>query len=339
MTVTFDDAGQKTGVVLVTVTYGERVNYLRQLLDRAIDGEGVYKAVVVNNAAVSDLSQLKAKWGERVSLVDLDLNTGSANGYAIGIHSALVLGAEYIWLMDDDNAPAKGALGALRRELSRLSDEVGTGHAAVLGFRPSRMRAPSDVQRSFAPVSSFVGFHARQIPEKLRHFVWRRPLGCSARDRFVDVPYSPYGGFLAHRHVFQNLGAPRKDLVLYADDWEYTMRLTMRGGRIRLVFDAVIEDLEKSWNSGRRQSNIFFQSLLLGSDFRVYYTFRNHAWLSCNVQCASHFIYRLNKFLFLSLLTFFAIPLRKGRRLRVIRHAVADGERGILGINPKYPLA
>jgi GT2 family glycosyltransferase len=338
MTIALEDIGRRIDVVLVTVTYGDRIRYLSQLLDRAMGTEGVYKAVVVNNATMSDLSQLKAKWGERVSIIDLDSNTGSANGYAIGIRAALIHGAEYIWLMDDDNAPAEGALSVLRRELSSLSDEIGISRAAVLGFRSSRMKTLGDLRRNFAPPSSFVGFHASQISQKLARLVGRRRPDRPARADSVEVPYSPYGGFLAHRLVFQHLGLPRKDFVLYADDWEYTMRLTRKGGRIRLITGAAIEDLESSWNQKREQPSIFFQSLVLGSDFRVYYTFRNHVWLSRNVLCASRFVYRLNKFLFLSLLSFFAVMRRKGRRLDLIRRAVADGERGALGINPKFPM-
>lgn len=325
-------------MVLVTVTYGDRIKYLAQLLDRALGEEGVSQSVVVSNAAISDLSQLKAKWGRRVVIVDLPSNTGSAQGYAIGIRTALALGAEYIWLMDDDNAPAKGTVRILCQELAHLSAEIGIERAAVLGFRKSRTKAPNSPQRNYPPSSSFCGFHVMQIPQKLlRRF--SRPRGeFGVSNTAIDVPYSPYGGFLAHRKTFKRLGVPKSDLVLYADDWEYTMRLTRRGGKIRLVPHAGIEDLEPSWNQKQKPKNIFVQSLLLGSDFQIYYTFRNHVWLNRHVQCASQILYRVNKFVFLLLLSAFAVPLRKSRRLNLIRCAICDGERGNLGINPNYPL-
>ena len=339
MTATFDDIARSTEVVLVTVTYGHRLMYLSQLLDRTIGDAGVIRAVVVSNAAVADFSPLKAKWGNRIGIVELDSNTGSANGYAVGIQCALASGAEYLWLMDDDNAPAKGALLLLRQELSRLSTEVGVDRAAVSGFRASRMKALGDVRRNFAPPSSFVGFHTSQIPQKLSRLLGRQTPVRPVAGHAIDVPYAPYGGFLAHCQAFRRLGVPKKDLVLYADDWEYTMRLTKSGGRIRLVFGAIIDELEASWNRERKQANVFLQSLVSGTDLQVYYTFRNHVWLSRNVQCASQLIYRLNKFTFLALLSVLAISLRKRRRLGLIRRAVSDGERGRLGVNASYPLA
>ncbi len=296
------------------------------------------RAVIVNNAAISDFSQLKAKWGRRIAVVDLASNTGSAHGYAIGIQAALALGAAYLWLMDDDNAPAKGTVRILCRELAHLSGEIGIERAAVLGFRKSRSKISNSPWRNYPPSSSFVGFHVMQIPQKLLRRLSRPPAETNAGNEAVDVPYSPYGGFLAHREAFERLGIPRTDLVLYADDWEYTMRLTRRGGKIRLVPNAGIEDLEPSWNQRRKQTNIFVQSLVFGSDFQVYYTFRNHVWLNRNVQCASEVLYSVNKFVFLFLLSVFAVMLRKGARLNLIRCAISDGERGSLGTNPNYPL-
>jgi GT2 family glycosyltransferase len=223
-------------------------------------------------------------------------------------------------------------------ELDRLSDEVGIEHAAVLGFRKSRLKATGDLRGNFAPSSSFVGFHVVQIPQKITR---RLKLSLSDRgvpDASIDVPYSPYGGLLAHREMFRCLGLPKREFVLYADDWEYTMRLTRKGGKIRLIPGAYIEDMEASWNQNTSNGSIFFRSLALGSDFQVYYTFRNHVWLNRNVQCASEMIYNVNKFVFLALLSLFAVRLRRRERFNLIRSAIADGERGSLGINAKYPL-
>jgi len=328
----------KSRIVLVTVTYGDRVRYLSQLLDRTL-GEGcVFQAVIVNNASVSEISQINAKWGDRVVVIDLASNTGSANGYAVGIEAALALGAEYLWLMDDDNAPAKDAVRILCQELARLSDKTGIERAAVLGLRKSRATALSDMQIAYPPSSSFLGFHIAQIPSKIMRRLRPARLNRAIVNSSIDVPYSPYGGFLAHREAFKFLGLPRRDLVLYADDWEYTMRLTKGGGRIRLIPGAHIEDLEASWQHKQKDASIFLKSLALGSDFQIYYGFRNHVWLNRRVQRASHVVYHVNKFVFLLLLSIVAVTLGRRHRFNLIRTAINDGERGALGINANYPL-
>jgi GT2 family glycosyltransferase len=324
--------------VLVTVTYGDRIKYLSQLLDRALGEEGVCRAVVVSNAAILDISQIEAKWRNRVLIVNLNSNTGSANGYAVGIEAALALEAEYLWLMDDDNAPAKGTTRILCKELVDLSNAIGTGRAAVLGLRKSRLKDFGDLRRAFQPSSNFLGFHVAQIPHKIMRRLSQPHLNYDVLSAPIDIPYSPYGGLLAHRDVFKFIGLPRREFVLYADDWEYTMRLTRSGGIIRLVPDACIEDLESSWHQNREQESIFYRCLNLGSDFQIYYSFRNHVWINRNIQCASEIIYQVNKFTFLSVLSAFAVMLRKQPRFHLIRRAISDGERGSLGINANYPL-
>ena len=62
---------------------------------------------------------------------------------------------------------------------------------------------------------------------------------------------------LAHRSLYQAIGLPLRELVLYADDTEYTRRITAMGGRLRLVTDALIDELELSWNIKAHTRNIY----------------------------------------------------------------------------------
>ncbi len=323
---------------LITVTYGDRAKHLSKLLERCLGEEGVSQAIVVNNASISDLSSLKAKWGRRAVFLDMNSNTGSACGYGAGIKAALSLDSDYLWLMDDDNAPAKGAMRILRRELASLTDQIGKEYSAVLGLRCSRVKTEGELQYLFPLRSSFLGFHLAQLPKKLM-----RRLNPSRFDRDIsaspiDIDFAPYGGFFAHREAFMRLGIPRRDMVLYADDWEYTMRLTNNRGRIRLVPEAGIEDLEKAWNRETAAKTIFVQSLVSGADFQIYYAFRNHVWLARRNQCDSEFVYSLNKFAFMSMLSVLAVAFGRLKRLGLIRRAIMDGERGRLGVNTSFPL-
>ena len=55
------------------------------------------------------------------------------------------------------------------------------------------------------------------------------------------------------------------------------------GGRLRLVTDALIDELELSWNIKAHTRNIYEAFLLGDSDFRAYYTARNQAWFDTHV--------------------------------------------------------
>ncbi|WP_201314156.1 glycosyltransferase [Dyella sp. EPa41] len=327
---------------LVTVTYGDRIHYLEELLRRAFDIERLGQAVIVSNASRSNLALLEEKWGSRVLVVRLAENTGSANGYAVGIQTALDNGASYLWLMDDDNAPKPGALGVLHQELRRLTAEVRRDCAAVLGFRPDHQAdIASGVTASKAvPLrSSFFCFHYRQIPFK----VWRRvrrkrPLSAGPQAR-VRLPYAPYGGLLAERQLFERIGLPRREFVLYADDTEYTYRITSGGGAIELITGAELEDLEGSWNLKDRYPNSFIGWLRGESDFRAYYASRNQAWFDRHVWATSRLEYWINRALFFTLLNFFSSRTDSAARLSLLRRAIQEGETAMLGVDSDFPLS
>lgn len=328
-------------ITLVTVTYADRLHFCAELLRRALEDEGVAHAVVVSNNSASDLTALESRWGSRVTVVRLAANTGSANGYAVGIATALALPGDYLWLMDDDNAPFPGALDVLCRQLDTQTRELGRHRAAVLGFRPDHQ---SDIalgvpaRRATPPRSSYFGFHVARIPYKIwRRTRWGRPQP-GALPEVIALPFAPYGGLLAHRDVYFEIGLPERRLVLYADDFEYTWRLTARGGRIALVTTARLEDLEGSWNVKTNWPNHFECLLLSGSDFRAYYASRNQAWFDKHHWSTSSLVWRLNRLVFLALLRFYGKRRDAGARLRLLERAIADGEASRLGFHADYSL-
>lgn len=325
---------------VVTVTYGNRLAYLQQLIERALSFAEISDVVVVSNASLASLDQLLERWPGRVKLIELQHNTGSANGYAVALDAALAGGADYIWMMDDDNAPTAAAVSILHRELAQLTGLLGRDRVAVLGYRATQQ---ADIAQGvplryiLQPRSSYFGFHIAQLPYKLwRRVPWAKRPG--KRPASISLPFAPYGGMLAHRSLYQRIGVPLKDLVLYVDDTEYTRRITAGGGRLFLFTDAVIDELEHSWNIKARTHNIYETFLLGDSDFRAYYAARNQAWFDKNVWAASPRLHRLNRMIFLTLLRLFARLRNSRERLALIEQAIHDGESGMLGMSKTFPL-
>lgn len=327
---------------LVTLTYGDRLHYLTTLIERSLACAEIAQVIVVNNAASADLGQLLRRWPVQVQIIDLPSNTGSANGYAVGINAALQAGAEYIWLMDDDNAPTPGAIELLHQRLAECSRKLGRAQVAVQGFRPTHQAdIAAGVPRRFAfpHRSSCFGFHIAQLPYKLwRRLPWGKPHADSLHHSLVKLPFATYGGLLGHRAMYENIGLPRTDMILYADDTEYTRRITASGGHIFLVTDAQLEDLEHSWNIKARTGNIYEAFLLGDSDLRAYYTARNQAWFDKFVWARWGWMYSLNRAVFMTLLHLVAWRRGTHARFALLQQAIADGEAGRLGLNKLFPL-
>jgi len=329
-------------VTCVTVTYGDRRALLHQVLDELLR-QWVGKVVVVDNGSYWAVKhELEAAYGTFVDVVTMGRNTGSAGGYAAGIRHALKLGAEYLWLLDDDNLPKQGCLATLLAAYGRLRADNPADKLAVLAFRPEHqadVAAGVPLHRINPRRNAFYRFHLLDLPYKvLRRTSWIRHYRQRDLPAIVNLDVAPYSGLLLHRMAIEQMGLPREDFVLYADDLEYSHRLVRAGGLIALVTAAPLEDLESSWNVRSASRSTFNVLLTQGSDFQAYYGMRNSAYF--NAHCRSHgrLTFLLNRLIFLNALAVCACLWGRKERYRLIMEAVRDGFSGKLGINPKFAL-
>jgi len=301
-------------ITVVTVTYGDRWPQLRQVLEAlaTLDGaDAISKVVVVDNGSGAETKAGLAGRSD-LDVVRLDRNEGSASGFAAGIERALSHGTDYVWLLDDDNRPEYGCL----KTLLAAVDEYGTGVAL------QAMRTAMEPLRRLAegvPAGVVFGHRNGNLHNTLRCKV----LGKPPRDPFPPghplMEWAVYGGFLAPRQAFQRVGLPRLDYVLYADDSDYTHRISAAGWPIRLIPQAVIEDVDDGWENvaSRRQgvSNLVAPRVRQPAELRsLYYTVRNSAHFRRNRRVTSPGEYYVNVVLRLGLM--FALSVLSAVRTR-----------------------
>lgn len=329
------DLRSAAAVTVVTVTYGERRDLLRQVLD-ALPRQGVGKVVVVNNGARWPVkAELTEAYGERVDVVEMGHNTGSAPGFAAGIQRAVELGAEYLWLLDDDNRPESGCLDILLRAHAGLREQCPADRLAVLAFRCGHQPHIALNPRH----DSFSGFHVLDVPYKIwRRTPWGRAGVRGSLPAQVELNMATYGGLLFHRAMVQRFGLPRADFVLYADDLEFSYRIKKAGGRIVLVTAAELRLMESPWGLAVTPTNSFSTLLHLLRDFRAYYSIRNLAYFETHYLPYKPWVYALNRGIYLAILTIQARLQGERPRLALVRQAIADGVAGRLGVHPDYPL-
>ncbi|HET7331975.1 glycosyltransferase [Dyella sp.] len=327
-------------IFAVTVTYGQRRSLLEQMLTATL-AEGVQDIVIVDNGADWNLAELLPLYPRaRLHFVSMEMNQGSAAGFSAGISAAMQAGAEMLWLLDDDNRPSFGALAVLLAVYKREAQSIDVARLATLAYRPDHqagvaMGLPS--RRVNVRRDSFCGFHALDVPYKFwSRTRWGRRSSVVPNVMYLQV--APYSGLLFHRQLISAIGLPNASLVLYADDTEFTWRVTEMGGRIALVTSALVEDLESSWNIKARFANSFFGWLEGVGDFRAYYGMRNQSYIDHQHRCQFRSIFFLNRQLYLVLLRLFALRLGRWSRYQLLRAAIDDGLNGRLGVNPNFPL-
>jgi len=329
-------------VMCVIVTYGDRRAILKRVLD-AMKAQGVTKVVVVDNGAKwSVREELNNTYGEYIDVHKMGSNSGSASGYAAGIQRAMDLGAQFLWLIDDDNQPEIGALSELMTAYARLNKVFHINNLAVLAFRTDHQ---SDVAYSVPlwrmnpRTSSFWGFHIFDVPFKLwRRTSWGKPHLLETIPKEVELHVAPYSGLLFHRSLIMTHGLPRADFVLYGDDLEFTHRISRSGGVIKLVTSARLSDLEASWNVKRRYSSSI-QGWLNGvDDRRVFYGARNSAYFDSHCRAHNYLMFAINRHIYCITLWVFAVVERRLARYQLLRNAIRNGLKGRLGLDPRYPL-
>jgi GT2 family glycosyltransferase len=326
-------------VCLVTVTYGDRGHLCSAVVDAALR-QGVGRAIVVLNGpsgrSVDVLSDFARSHSDRVDLVRLPSNLGSAVGFSIGIRSAVERTTlPYVWLLDDDNVALDAALTQLLYWRTMLASCHASEDIVVFAARPAtRMMAALlsgvSAARAYPSRGGFAGFNVVDIPWKLARRLGRR--GGPVISRPVEIPYGPYGGMLLSRALVRRAGYPDERLVLYEDDADYTRRLNRAGAKLFVVPTAVVKDIDASWYVTARGRTPFGRVLSAESDTRVYFTRRNRVYFETTHWSGPRPLYLLNKVVYIAMLSLLGLATGRQDRVRLVLEAVGRGEKQDFGV-------
>jgi GT2 family glycosyltransferase len=329
-------------VCVVTVTYGIRFHLLKQVIDAALN-EGVYKIIVVdNNSEVESRNKLmeyEKLLNGKIKVLYLDDNYGSAGGFKKGLEEAYNDSeCEFIWLLDDDNKPMDSSLKILLDFWYSLEIENKQEKIALLSYRFKKEQLAKEAIIRNKPElvlgfkNSFLGFHIKELHKKIYRYLQRRfklennVVEQRSDKKFGIVPVAPYGGLFIHKNILNKIGYPNEDFYLYADDHEWSYRITQMGGKIYLILESKIDDLELSWHVSKSAKDTAFSIISKGNPQRVYYSVRNRIFFEINNLVDNKMIYWINIFVYLLLISFSST-----KNIKLIIKAVKDGYKGQLG--------
>lgn len=293
---------------VVTVTYGDRIALLSQVIQRLMD-IGVGSLIVVGNqvseASRSALREL-AKQG-KILYLDQEQNLGSAGGYHLGIKKALEnFPDSFIWLLDDDNLPQPNALQVLFDAWTTL--ECGPLDA-LASYRPDRKIyldavRRQDPERVLGKKDAFLGFHVSDLWSKLN-----QPKGVASFAESDSLPKpgllaaAPYGGLFFSTALLNQVDLPDPKWVFYVDDFQFTHPIYLKGGNIYLVPASQIKDLETSFHL-KKDKKFSIKYFRADSDFKIFHSVRNAIWFEQQFRLRTKGVYWVNMVLYLILAGF-----------------------------------
>jgi GT2 family glycosyltransferase len=197
-------------IVAVVVTYNRR-----ELLELTLGGLEAQttppsRIVVIDNASTDDTPAYLATRSPALptTVERSEENLGGAGGFARGMEIAYELGADGVWLMDDDTVPQPDALAGL---VGSLDDAE-----AHLGYRPSF--SCSLVQWKDGSLCEM------NLP--VPRWDWAR--GHALGRDWILVESCSFVSVLVTRESIRASGLPLADYFIWHDDVEYTYRLSKR---------------------------------------------------------------------------------------------------------------
>ena len=193
-------------VAAVIVTHN-RLSLLRGCLE-AVHAQDPRpdRIVVVDNGSSDGTAEWLAEQQRLIPglLVVRQANVGSAGAYHTAFDTALRLGARWIWSTDDDGVPAPGALAELLHQGERHGlDLVG----------PMVVAAEDPADLAFAMQG-----HSRT-----------ETFTAAAVDGIVPGAIALFNGTLLNRRVFERIGNIKREMFIWGDEWEFTLRARRAG--------------------------------------------------------------------------------------------------------------
>lgn len=243
---------ENKSVAAVVVTYNRKdllMECLQALLNLDYDN---LKILVVDNASTDGTRESVAKLiedgrADNLIYINTGENLGGAGGFNVGVKEAMMLGCDYIWLMDDDCIVHNDSLDAL------------------LAFADSK-------NNKFGFLSSVVRWTDGEISSMN---VQRKSISRSVVDFELPnqkIKFASFVSLFLNREAVERCGLPIKEFFIWGDDWEYTSRISKQFDNY-LVTDSVVT--HKSANNV--SSDIVSDSV--DRTERYFYAYRNEKFL------------------------------------------------------------
>jgi len=333
---------KKLKIYALIVTYNNRYELLHKAVQRALE-EGACKVVLVDNGSVKesyDKIKKLVKSEKRIKLIRFNDNKGSAGGFKKGLMFAKTKkDCEFIWLLDDDNVPEKGALKTLvnfwnEQEITNKKTNLALNSLRYYDYdfltKTEKELQLKNVEKDILILNSFSYFSIDNLFSSIaKKFIRRK----NNNKKFYELTNGAYGGLFIHKKVLDK-GLPNEEFFVYFDDIEFTYRLHKSGVRIFLIPDSKITDIDKTLENSDVKTYFSVFKILANIKYmnkvKLSYGYRNRIILEKKYLTNNLFKYKLNKFLFLFVIypmifTLYFIRYGEVKNMILMKKAIKDG--------------
>ncbi len=252
-------------VAAVVVTYNRHAKVGKTLDHILAQTQTPDWIIVVDNASTDGTDQVLAKYcsDRRMIVHRLQRNVGGAGGFSAGMARGYELGADFVWLMDDDCYPNPDALEELQTGLTKAEEAM----SLPLSYACSQVK--------------FVDGEICEMNNPGTAWDWGRLMALGHES--VLVTNCSFVSILFPRRVLTRFGLPLKEYFIWFDDQEYTLRVTRAAPGIQCLRSVVIHDM--GVNRGVNFADVSMENM-----FKFRYGVRNEASYRLHHQGVGAFV-------------------------------------------------
>lgn len=296
-------------ICVVIVTYNRLQKLQKALQSYETQTVLPYSIIVVNNCSTDGTSDFLTQWCakdshiSRKTVINLDVNTGGAGGFYVGMKRALDTNADWIWVSDDDAYPDKDALYHVQQYAETHSRYTACICGAVY------LNGVIDID------------HRRISKNRLIKMPYKLPKDCYSKQDIL-IEDTTFVGSCFNAEVVRKAGLPIKDFFIYFDDTEYSHRIRHYGNIVLLPDIKITHD-----------TITYAQPTNVIATWRDYYLIRNHIYTLRRHHLPSFFAYCIKK-----IYDTLTIYIKNGHKqqLKLNFTAISHGITGHLGIHHIY---
>ena len=186
-------------IVAIVVTYN-RKELLKKCVEKLQNQTVPLDILLIDNASTDGTNELFNSSNETIRYFNTGSNLGGAGGFSFGIKKAVELGYDYLWILDDDTMPTSTALEEFINEDKKMDGEYGFLTSRVLWKDNSICTMNIQKITKWRPLKNF--------------------------DLVQSVQYASFVSLFIKASTAKRIGLPYKEFFIWADDWEYTRRIS-----------------------------------------------------------------------------------------------------------------
>jgi rhamnopyranosyl-N-acetylglucosaminyl-diphospho-decaprenol beta-1,3/1,4-galactofuranosyltransferase len=305
-------------ICAVVATFNRKAVLTKCLTALLSQSRSLDEIVLIDNASTDGTGEfIKAEFS-RVTYVKLSENIGSAGGFGEGLKLAYEKGHDWIWVMDNDAVPLADALEKLASSPAMLLDNVYAVASTVMDGDGRILHWHRNL------------FDSRTLKET--------PVDAARyKDEYFEVDTAGWTGLLVSCRTIKDVGLPLKDLFIYFDDCEYSLRMRQKGIILTVPASKVLHS-PGSLNPGTGKPIRWLRP----SRWRQYYVTRNRIYTYRKYARPGLFFERLPFYTMIGLGLAYGVlqtlVFREYRfqSLRIRLRGTWDGLRGKVGKNNNF---